>query len=295
MQVVDDIAALRQHRTQLKGRVGLVPTMGYLHAGHLSLIRAAREMCDAIIGTIFVNPTQFSANEDLSTYPRDLPRDLAMMREAGIDLVFTPTPDLMYPQHFQTWVTVTDVTQGKEGGKRPEHFRGVTTVVCKLFNLIQADVAFFGQKDAQQVVAIRQMVRDLNMPIEIQVCPIVRESDGLALSSRNVYLRGNERSAAALLNRALQAAGDCYATGERDPQKLREAVLSFVKHEPLVQMDYVSLANPHTLEETIEASHEPLLLSIAAQVGKPRLLDNCLLPLTLNTQAGATATLGLKS
>lgn len=292
MDVIDNIVALRENRTKLKGTVGLVPTMGYLHEGHLSLIEAARNVCDTVVATIFVNPTQFSADEDLDLYPRDMPRDLAHLEEAGVSLVFTPTPALMYPPRFQTWVTVDEVTQGREGGTRPEHFRGVTTIVAKLFNLIQPDVAFFGQKDAQQVVVIRQMVRDLNIPVDIQVCPIVREPDGLALSSRNVYLNAEERQAARILSHALQQVGQAYETGERDPNQLRKIVQDVVNSEALARLDYVSIADASTLTEITEVTEMPLLVSLAAQVGKPRLLDNCLLPLHLNTRESATQTLG---
>lgn len=292
MQIVETIADLRTARRELPGRVGLVPTMGYLHEGHLSLVNAAREDCDSVLATIFVNPTQFAEGEDLSTYPRNMPRDLQLLEEAGVDLVFTPTPELMYPPRFQTWVTVEEVTQGKEGGQRPGHFRGVTTIVSKLFNLTQPDAAYFGQKDAQQVVTIRQMVRDLNFPLAIVVCPVVRAEDGLALSSRNVYLSAEERRAATALNRALQAAGACYESGERDPEVLRRAAADVLSAEPLAQVDYISLADAATLAEISEPSENPLLISLAAQVGKPRLLDNCLLPLSLNTREGATRTLG---
>ena len=177
MQILETIEALRQARKSLNGTVGLVPTMGYLHAGHMSLVEAAREN-DCVIATIFVNPSQFAATEDLSSYPRDLPRDFAMLEKAGVDYVFTPTPAMMYPPRYQSWVTVDKVSQGREGAARPEHFRGVATVVSKLFNLTQPDKAYLGQKDAQQVAVIRQMVRDLNFPVDIQVCPIMRESDG---------------------------------------------------------------------------------------------------------------------
>lgn len=292
MHIINSIDELRAMRPKLKGKIGLVPTMGYLHDGHLSLISAAKEVCDTVVATIFVNPTQFSAGEDLTTYPRDLPRDFAMLESAGVELVFTPTPQLMYPPHFQTWVTVEEVTQGREGGQRPEHFRGVTTIVTKIFNLMQADVAFFGQKDAQQVVVIRQMVRDLNIPIEIQVCPIVRESDGLALSSRNVYLNAEDRQVALVLSRTLQDIGALYEKGERNPNILRDIAIEKISAEPHAKLDYVSLATADTLTELNEPSDEPLLLSVAAQVGKPRLLDNCLLPLALNTREGATQTLG---
>lgn len=292
MHIIKTIADLRTARPNLSGKVALVPTMGYLHDGHLSLISAARDDADSVIATIFVNPTQFAENEDLDTYPQDLDRDLAMLEAEGVDIVFMPTPALMYPPRFQTWVTVDEVTKGREGGQRPSHFRGVTTVVSKLFNLTQADVAYFGQKDAQQVVVIRQMVRDLNFPIEIQVCPIVRETDGLALSSRNVYLSDAERDAALILNKTLQHTGELYEEGERDPQKLRHLARESIFTEPLAKLDYVSLADAHTLQEINEPTENPLLLSVAAQVGKPRLLDNCLLPLALNTRDGVTKTLG---
>lgn len=292
MHIIDNIPDLRLIRPGLFGKVGLVTTMGYLHEGHMSLVASAREDCKTLIATIFVNPTQFAEGEDLSTYPRDLPRDFAMLEDAGVDLVFTPTPELMYPPGFQTWVTVTDLTQGREGRTRPEHFRGVTTIVAKLFNLIQPDTAYFGQKDAQQVVVIRQMARDLNFPLEIHVCPIVRESDGLALSSRNVYLSDEDRKHALILNRSLQEAGNAYENGQRNPESLRTIVHDLITAEPGVKLDYVSLANASTLDEVQEETDSPLLLSLAAQVGKPRLLDNCLLPLSLNTREGATANLG---
>lgn len=293
MQVIDNIAELRSVRGALQGRIGLVPTMGYLHEGHLSLVRAARAENDAVIATIFINPTQFSADEDLSTYPRDMPHDLAMLEAEGVNVVFTPTPEMMYPPRYQTYVSVEQVTQGREGATRPEHFRGVTTIVSKLFNLTQPDTAYFGQKDAQQVVVIRQMVRDLNFPLQIVVCPITREHDGLAMSSRNVYLNETERQAATALSRAWQAAGALYEQGTRDPDALRQAAETIIKAEPLAQLDYISLAHAHTLEEATAPSNTPLLLSLAAQVGKPRLLDNCLLPLSLNTREGATKTLGI--
>lgn len=292
MQIVETIAGLRAARSDLPGRVGLVPTMGYLHEGHLALVEAARAASDSVIATIFVNPTQFAAGEDLSTYPRDMPRDSQLLEEAGVDLVFTPTPELMYPPRFQTWVTVDEVAKGKEGGIRPGHFRGVATVVSKLFNLTQPHAAYFGQKDAQQVVVIRQMVRDLNFPLEIVVCPIVRAADGLALSSRNVYLSNDERRAATALYRALHTAGERYEAGERDPAALKAAAMAVLGGEPLADVDYISLADASTLEEIDAPTERPLLLSLAAKVGKPRLLDNCLLPLALNTQEGATRVLG---
>src|SRR5512143_3105684 len=188
MMIVSTLQELRTARPLLDRPVGLVPTMGFLHEGHLSLARQAREDCRSVVVSIFVNPTQFGPNEDLSKYPRDLARDLRMLESVGVDLVWTPTPEVMYPPGFQTWVEVQEVTKGLEGAQRPGHFRGVTTVVAKLFNAIQPDKAYFGQKDAQQAAVIRQMVKDLSYPLEVVVCPIVREADGLAMSSRNVYL-----------------------------------------------------------------------------------------------------------
>lgn len=296
MHVIDTIDALRRVRGALTGRVGLVPTMGYLHAGHMALVEAARNDNDHLIATIFVNPTQFAANEDLSSYPRDMPRDLKLLEEAGVDVVFTPTPDLMYPPNYQTYVTVETVSQGREGAQRPTHFRGVATIVAKLFNLTQPDYAYFGQKDAQQVVVIRQMVRDLDFALNVVVCPVVREDDGLALSSRNVYLSPEERRAARVLSQALNQAGVAYEAGERNAETLRHMAIQHINAEPLADLNYVSLATANTLDE-IEAGtiadDTPLLLSVAAQVGKPRLLDNCLLPLALNTREGATAALGV--
>lgn len=293
MKVSETISQLRAMRQALPGKVGLVPTMGYLHAGHMALVEAAREDCDSVVATIYVNPTQFGEGEDLGQYPRNLERDFAILESAGVDLVFVPSDALMYPPRYQTWVTVEQVTKGREGAQRPGHFRGVTTIVSKLFNLVQPDVVYFGQKDAQQVVVIRQLVRDLNFPLSIAVCPVVRESDGLALSSRNVYLEPEERRAATALHRALNAAADLYAQGERDPNRLRDAARHVVMSEPLAHADYVSLADAGTLDELSEPTERPMLLSLAAQIGKPRLLDNCLLPLELNTRDGATRTLGV--
>lgn len=292
MRVVEIIADLRSARRDLPGRVGVVPTMGALHEGHLSLVGAAREDNDSVLVTIFVNPTQFSPDDDLDAYPRDLPGDLAKLESAGVDLIFTPTPALMYPSGYQTYIEVEGVTQGLEGAHRPGHFRGVTTVVGKLFNLTQPDTAYFGQKDAQQVVVIRRMVADLNFPIEVVVCPIMREPDGLAMSSRNVYLNARERQAATVLNRAIRAAGDAYTHGERHLERLREMIRDVLVSEPLAQVDYVSVADTATLAELHDETDAPMLVSLTAQVGKPRLLDNALLPLDLNTRVGLTATLG---
>jgi pantoate--beta-alanine ligase len=292
MDVIDNIADLRAARRRLSGRVGLVPTMGALHVGHLSLVEAARTDNDAVIATIFINPTQFAASEDLSKYPRDLPRDLGLLREAGVDLVFTPTPGMMYPPGFQTWVEVTNVSQGLEGARRPEHFRGVATIVSKLFNLTQPQVTYFGQKDAQQVTVIKRMVRDLNFPLDIVVCPTTREPDGLAMSSRNVYLSAQQRAAAPVLKRALDCAAEAYGRGERQPNALREIVESELKREPLAEPDYVAVTDATNLIEQREAGEAPMLVSLTVKFGNTRLLDNMLLPADLNTRAGLTAVLG---
>lgn len=288
----DTVDSFRQFRQGLSGSVGLVPTMGFLHAGHLSLIEAAQAENDHVVVSIFVNPTQFAQGEDLDSYPRDLPRDLALLESAGVSGVFMPTPDQMYPAGFQTYVTVEHLTAGLEGAQRPTHFRGVTTVVSKLFNIVQADRAYFGQKDAQQVVVIRRMVADLNLPVKIEVCPILREDDGLAMSSRNVYLSETDRKRALAINQALKSAGELYANGERNPDQFRNIIRKQLKQQARIEPDYVSVADARTLVECINATSAPLLVSVAAQVGKPRLLDNCLLPIELNTRVGVTATLG---
>jgi pantoate--beta-alanine ligase len=292
VEILDSIDALRAARVNMKGRVGLVTTMGALHAGHIALVNEARRDNDAVIVTIFINPTQFAANEDLSKYPRDLPRDLEMLRAAGVDLVFTPTPDSMYPPGFQTWVEVTKVSQGLEGAHRPGHFKGVTTIVAKLFNLTQPRVAYFGQKDAQQVVVIKQMVRDLNFPLDIAVMPTLREADGLAMSSRNVYLSPQQRAGANVISHALSAASDAYAEGERAPFALRQAMLNVLLTEGLAEPDYMSVADATTLRELDAATDKPLLLSMAVKFGATRLLDNMLLPAALNTREGLTRILG---
>jgi pantoate--beta-alanine ligase len=294
MQVLETIAALRSARKSITGTVGLVPTMGYLHDGHMSLVDYARRENDVVVATIFVNPTQFAEGDDLETYPRDLPRDFGMLEAAGVDFVFTPTPALMYPDGYQTYVTVEKVTQRLEGAQRDGHFRGVATVVSKLFNLIQPDIAYFGQKDAQQVVAIRQFVRDLNFPLDIAICPIVREDDGLALSSRNVYLSSDEREVATVLYQAIRMVGTAYENGERNPIQLRRIAEDVINAEHLADLNYVSVANPVTLDEVTETTESPLLLSMAAKIGHPRLLDNCLLPLTLNNREDASRVLGIE-
>ena len=276
MKTVTTLSELRAARAGLPEPVGFVPTMGYLHDGHLSLVRRAKEECASLVASIFVNPTQFGPGEDLSKYPRNLARDLRLLESVGVDLAWTPTPEVMYPSGFQTWVTVEELTRPLEGAMRPGHFRGVTTVVAKLFNAVQPQKAYFGQKDAQQAAVIRQMTKDLDFPIEIVVCPTVREADGLAMSSRNAYLDAEERQAARVLFRALSAAKTAFEEGEREAEKLRQIVRETVASEPLATLQYVSCADYETLQE-LERVERKALLSMAVFMGKTRLIDNFVL------------------
>jgi pantoate--beta-alanine ligase len=276
MRTVITLTDLSSARASFAGTVGLVPTMGYLHDGHLSLVRRAREECEHVIVSIFVNPTQFGPKEDLSRYPRDLDRDLSLLEPLDTDLVWIPTTEIMYPPGCQTWVEVESITRPLEGAMRPGHFRGVTTVVAKLFNAVQPHKAYFGQKDAQQATVIRQMTRDLTYPIEIVICPIVREPDGLAMSSRNVYLDPEQRKAATVLYRSLSAAKEAYEMGERNAEKIRGRMKEVLAGEPLAQVQYVSCADYDTLEE-LETVQGKALLSMAVFVGKTRLIDNFVL------------------
>ena len=275
MRTVIDLPNMRATRLSFEGTVGLVPTMGYLHEGHLSLIRRAREECEHVVVTIFVNPTQFGPREDLSRYPRDLDRDMKLI-EAYTDLLWTPTAEMMYPQGYQTWVEVEAMTRPLEGAMRPGHFRGVTTVVAKLFNAVQPHKAYFGQKDAQQAAVLRQMVRDLNFPLEMVICPTAREPDGLAMSSRNVYLDPEQRKAATVLYRSLSAAKELYESGERDAEKVRAKMKEVLASEPLAEPQYVSCADYDTLQE-LDEIHGKALLSMAVFFGKTRLIDNFVL------------------
>jgi pantoate--beta-alanine ligase len=275
----------------MRGTVGLVPTMGALHAGHLALVEAARE-CDHVIVSIFVNPAQFAATEDLSKYPRDLPRDLSLLEAAGVDVVFSPMPGLMYPPGYQTWIEVEGVSNGLEGERRPGHFRGVATVVAGLFNLAGPDYAYFGQKDAQQVAVIKRMARDLKFPLEVVVIPTMREPGGLAMSSRNIYLSPDDRRAAGVLSWALRAISTAYEDGERDPARLRQIGLEVLATEPGGHVEYLSIADATTLEESYSVSDRPLLASLTVRFGTTRLLDNMLLPASLNTRDGLTHILG---
>lgn len=277
MKVVSSLNDLRKAREDLSAPVGIVPTMGYLHAGHLSLVQNARKECAGVIVTIFVNPAQFGPKEDLSRYPRDLDHDLELLEKVGVDLVWTPVPEDMYPPDFQTWVQVEEVSKPLEGALRPGHFRGVATIVAKLFNATQPHKAYFGQKDAQQAVVIRKMVRDLNYPIDIRVCPICREPNNLAMSSRNIYLSPEEHEAASVISRALFTARDAFNNNERNAERLRQIMQDVFSQEPRVLLQYASCADPETLQE-LDVVDDKALLSVAVFVGKTRLIDNVLLP-----------------
>jgi len=273
MQVVETIAGMRQVRKQLSGPVGFVATMGCLHEGHLSLVRKARAENPSVVVSIFVNPAQFGPTEDFASYPRDLPRDLALLEKEDVDIVFAPSVAEMYPPGFNCWIAVAKITDRLEGASRPGHFRGVATVVNKLFDIIQPDVAYFGQKDAQQVLVIRKMVADLNMDIKIIALPTVRESDGLAVSSRNAYLNDKERKAAPVLYRALCLARKLWERGEKDAERIRQRMWEVIEEEPLATVDYVSIADPETLEE-MDGIRTPALVSLAVRIGRTRLIDN---------------------
>ncbi|HEX2757505.1 MAG TPA: pantoate--beta-alanine ligase [Thermoanaerobaculia bacterium] len=276
MKVLAAVSDVRAFRASREGSLGLVPTMGALHAGHLSLVARARNENDHVAASIFVNPAQFGPAEDFAAYPRALDTDLGLLASLGVDAVWAPSPGDVYPPGFQTWITVEDVSAPLEGTWRPGHFRGVATVVAKLLNVFQPARAYFGQKDAQQVAVIRRMVQDLSFPADVVVCPIVREKDGLALSSRNLYLGPDERRAAPVLHRALEAAHAAFDSGERDASRLRAILTKTLAGEPLVREDYVSVADAATLAELsrVEGS---ALVSLAARIGKTRLIDNIVL------------------
>jgi pantoate--beta-alanine ligase len=273
MKAVRRLGELRVARAALPEPLGLVPTMGALHEGHLSLVRRARTECASVAVSIFVNPTQFGPHEDLQSYPRDLAADLEMLEPAGADLVWIPEVEDIYPPGDQTWVTVEAVTRGLEGARRPGHFRGVATVVAKLLHAFQPQRAYFGQKDAQQAVVIRQMVRDLLLPVEIVVCSTVREPDGLAMSSRNRHLSAEERVAATVLYRSLCAASAAFEAGERDAERLRRVMREVLGSEPKANPHYVSVADAGTLEE-LNGHVDRALLSMAVAIGATTLIDN---------------------
>ena len=276
MKVIETIGDMRAERSRLSGSIGFVPTMGYLHEGHLTLVRHARSENLSVVVSIFVNPTQFGPQEDFKTYPRDTERDLSLLEKEGVSIVFMPGAEEMYPEAFSTWVDVEKITERLEGNTRPGHFRGVATVVCKLFNVVQPQKAYFGQKDAQQLAVIRRMVSDLNMDLEIVAVPTVREPDGLAMSSRNTYLTKEERQAALCLWKSLCLARGHWENGERDASRLKQEMKALIEREPFATIDYISIDDPETLEE-LNTIGERALVSLAVRIGKTRLIDNTIL------------------
>ncbi|MGE5549625.1 MAG: pantoate--beta-alanine ligase [Bacteroidota bacterium] len=278
MKVCRTIAEIRAALApvHLSGRsVGFVPTMGYLHAGHLSLVERARAENEATVVSIFVNPTQFGPEEDFARYPRDEPRDLALCDEAGVNFVFTPDAAEMYPPGFQTYVDVTGLSQGLCGASRPGHFRGVATVVAKLFAIVQPRRAYFGEKDAQQLRVIRRLAQDLNLPVTVVPVPIIREPDGLAMSSRNVYLSAEERRAALVLYRSLLVARDLVRSGEQNAAVVAEAMRALIAAESLARLDYLAIVDDETLAP-VERIDRPTLIALAVFIGRTRLIDNVL-------------------
>ena len=257
--------------------VGLVPTMGYLHEGHKSLIERAAKENDKVVVSVFVNPMQFGPNEDYESYPRDFDKDISSCEDAGANLVFHPEPEEMYSDTFSSFVDTTGVTEGLCGKSRPIHFRGVCTVVCKLFNIVQPDKAYFGQKDAQQLAVIRRMVRDLNMNLEVIGCPIIREEDGLAKSSRNTYLNAEERKAALVLSKSLNLAKESIKSGEKDSAKIKALIEENINKEPLAKIDYVEVVDWDKNLDSKDTIEGPVLVAIAVYIGKTRLIDNFIL------------------
>lgn len=276
MHVITTAAEFARFRAGAPSPVGLVPTMGCLHAGHLSLMEKARRDNAVAVASIFVNPAQFGPNEDFSRYPRTFDRDCQTLKQAKIDAVFAPPPDEMYPQGYDAWVEVGGITRKLEGAARPGHFRGVATVVLKLFNIVRPDNAYFGQKDAQQALIIRKMVRDLNLNIDIVTLPIVRDESGLALSSRNTYLSKEEKAAAGRIPAALKLAEKMLDSGQADAAAIREELARFLEEEPLLRIEYISIACPNSLVE-LQTIEQPALLSLAVWAGSTRLIDNTIL------------------
>ena len=276
MRIIEKISELKSIVGSLRREgktIGFVPTMGYLHQGHISLVKASRQANDITIVSIFVNPTQFGPNEDFEKYPRDIDSDSKKAEEAGVDIIFTPAVREMYPDNYSTYVEVLGITGKLCGKSRPGHFKGVCTVVLKLFNIVDPDSAYFGQKDAQQAAVISRMVRDLNSAVRIITCPIVRESDGLAMSSRNVYLSNEERKAALVLSKSLNEAAGVIENGEANSEKLRDYIINIISSEKLADIDYVEILDARTLEfkETLKGR---MLLAVAVRFGKTRLIDN---------------------
>jgi pantoate--beta-alanine ligase len=267
----------RKIRREQDRTIGLVPTMGALHEGHLSLVREARRMCDVVVVSVFVNPTQFGPGEDFEHYPRDLTKDTALLTDYNVDYIFAPTVEEMYPRGFSTYVNVEGLSEQLEGVSRPGHFRGVATVVTILFNTVRPDFAFFGQKDAQQALVIRRLVKDLAFDTEIVVLPIVREDSGLAISSRNLYLTADEQNSATVIHRALAQAKKAYKEGERSAGRIAEIIRTTVESEPRARLDYVTVSDAETLERVDKIDERPTLIAIAAYIGKTRLIDNMIL------------------
>jgi pantoate--beta-alanine ligase len=267
----------RKVRREQDKTIGLVPTMGALHEGHLSLVREARRMCDVVVVSVFVNPTQFGPGEDYQRYPRDLTKDAARLTDYNVDYIFAPTPEEIYPKNFSTYINVSGLSDELEGKSRPGHFRGVATVVTILLNIVHPDFAFFGQKDAQQTLVVRRLVRDLALETEIVVLPTVREESGLALSSRNAYLKDEERRAASVLYRALKLAKEAYKSGERNAIRLIEIIRAAVEAEPLAHLDYIGITDADTMERLDKLDDRTVLIALAVYIGKTRLIDNLVL------------------
>ena len=277
----------RKIRREQDKTIGLVPTMGALHDGHLSLVREARRMCDVVVVSVFVNPAQFGPGEDFEKYPRDLTKDTALLTDYNVDYIFAPTVEEIYPKGFSSYVTVEGLSEQLEGSSRPGHFRGVATVVTVLLNTVRPDFAFFGQKDAQQALVIKRLVKDLAFDTEIVILPTVREDSGLAISSRNLYLTGEEQQAATVIHRALQQAKNAYKDGERSAGRLADLVRSTIEDEPRARLDYVSVSDADTLERLDKLDERPILIAVAAYIGKTRLIDNTILNKTKKKEAAA--------
>jgi pantoate--beta-alanine ligase len=267
----------RKIRREQDKTIGLVPTMGALHEGHLSLVREARRMCDVVVVSVFVNPAQFGPGEDYERYPRDLTKDTALLTDYNVDYIFAPTVEEMYPRGFSTYVTVDGLSEQLEGAARPGHFRGVATVVAILLNTVRPDFAFFGQKDAQQALIIKRLIKDLAFDTELVLLPTVREDSGLAISSRNLYLSQDEQVAAGVIHRALKEAKATYKDGERSAGKIADVVRSMIEAEPRARLDYVTVADAETMERLDKLDDRPILIALAVYLGKTRLIDNMVL------------------
>ncbi|MBM7558897.1 pantoate--beta-alanine ligase [Marinitoga litoralis] len=277
MELIRTISEMKEIRNKKEGKtIGFVPTMGYLHKGHLSLVEQARKDNDIVVVSIFVNPTQFGPNEDFDRYPRDLNRDMELLRPFNVDYIFNPDVEEMYPKNYSTYVEEIKLTKVLCGKSRPGHFKGVTTIVSKLFNIVRPTKAYFGQKDAQQFRVLRKIVDDLNMDVEMVEMPIIREEDGLAMSSRNIYLNEEERKQALALSKSLKKAKELFENGERDTKKIKEEMKKIFDENPLVKIDYIEIVDEYTLEN-VEKIENKVLVAVAAFVGKARLIDNIIL------------------